>query len=347
MSASARAAPLICYDLQAVSRFFRSAALSIAFQRHTSLEWVTYKDSRVLNAVYTVLFWKEPPGTAEVKTGSRAAIERTTDELHQQFLLLWIEKLHQGGPAAGNEYVNRMAQLREQARGAVNDIFRDAAQINSEVAQQTQDAIVALARIKLAATVGVAVIGGAAGVAFALAAAGGGAAAGVTVLGLQAGASATAFGAAGFGYSVTNSIIKNWEQGPTAKVAAIINQDTGKDTGKYLASEGGGKVAGVVLDKALEQQARSSQIIRSAEGQIRKYSQRLAEQSLSKAQMRKANNIIQRSTQQAATQKATHAGATTLAKGARVAGVAIPVVFAAWDIIDAWSEYQDTMKAVR
>jgi hypothetical protein len=336
-------APLICYDLPTVSRFFRSVALAVAFQRHTSTEWVTYKDSTVLNAVYTVLFWKEPPGAVEVKQSSRQSIERATDELHQQFLFAWIEKLYQGGPSAGNEYVERMARLRENAREAVNDLFRDAARINAEVANQTRDAIVALARIRLAATVGVAVIGGAAGVAFALSAAGGAAAAGgVTVFGLQAGASATTFGVAGFGYSATNSIIKTWEQGPTAKVAAVS-----LDTGKAVASEVGGGAAGGLYLKAMEQQARSGQIISSAEGQIRKYSARLADETLRRGQMRKARNIVGKSTQQIATESANLARAGRTAQAARLGGAGIPVVFAAWDIIDAWGDYQDTMKAVR
>ncbi len=334
-------APLICYDLPTVSRFFRSVALAIAFQKHTSIEWVTYRDSKVLNAVYAVLFWKEPPGTAEVKMASRQSIERTTDELHQQFLFAWIDKLHQGGPTAGNDYVNQMARLRDYARQAVQDVYRDASQINAEVINQTQDAIVALARIKLAATVGVAVIGGAAGVAFALGAAGGAAAGGITVFGLQAGASATTFGLAGFGYSATNSILKTWEQGPQAKIAAVS-----VDTGKYVASEAGGKIAGGVLDKALAQQGRSAQIMSSAEGQIRKYSQKLAEETLRKGQRRKAQNIVHGATQQLARETANFNKAAQTAKLARGVGVGIPVLFAAWDIKDAWGDYQETMQAV-
>jgi hypothetical protein len=332
--------PLICYDLFAVSRFFRSAAVVIALQHHTSVEWVTYRDSTVLNAVYTVLFWKEPPGNAQVKSGRPEAIARTTDEWHLRFLTTWIDKLHQGGPAAGNAYVQHVGQLRAMAHQDLNNLYRDVSQINADVINQTQDAIVTLARIRLTATVGVAVIGGVAGVAFALGAAG--AAGGVTVLGLEAGASATTFGLGGLGYSMTNSIIKSWEQGPQAKVAAVS-----LDGGKYAASETGGKVAERVLEGAAAQQARSSQIIRSAEGQIRKYSQRLAEQGLRKAQVRKAQSIIGQSTAQAARESATLSSAARTAKLARGAGASIPVVFAAWDIIDAWGDYQDTMKTVR
>jgi len=334
--------PVICYDLLAVSRFFRSAAFLIAVQRHTGVEWVTYKDSAVLNAIYTVMFWKEPPGNVQVKEGSREAIQRTTDEQHERFLLTWIDKLHQGGPAAGNAYVTFVAGLRDMVRQDLNNLYREVSQINNDVINHTQEAIVTLARIRLTAAVGVAVIGGVAGVAFALSAAGATAAGGLTILGLEAGASATTFGLAGLGYSTTNSIIKTWEQGPTAKVAAVS-----LDLGKYAASEGSGKVAGVMLDKALEQQARSSQIISSAEGQIRKYSQKLAQESLRKRQIAKATNIVQRSQQQVAQESAKLAKAGTMGRMARGAGAGIPVVFAAWDIMDAWGDYQDTVQAAR
>ncbi len=336
--------PVICYDLETVSRFFRSAAFLIAVQRHTHIEWVTYRDSAVLNAIYAVMFWKEPPGNAQVKEGSREAIQRVTDEQHERFLLAWIEKLHTGGPAAGNAYVNHVAGLRDMVRQDLNNLYREVSKINNDVINQTQDAIVTLARIRLTAAVGVAVIGGVAGVALALGAVGGTAAAGggLTILGLEAGASATTFGLAGLGYSTTNTIIKTWEQGPTAKVAAIS-----VDVGKYAASEVGGKVTGHLADKALAQQARSSQIISSAEGQIRKYSQKLAEEGLRKRQIAKANSIIGQSQRQVASEGAKFAKAGTAAKMARGAGAGIPVVFAAWDIMDAWGDYQDTVKAAR
>lgn len=334
--------PLICYDLPTVSRFFRSVALSMAFQRHTSIEWVPYRDSAVLNAIYTVLFWKEGPGNAEIKQGSGAAIMQTTDELHERFLAAWVDKVFQGGPTAGNTYVNLMAGLRDDARQSVANVFREAQQINAAVINQTQDAIVTLARIKLAATVGVAVIGGAAGVAFALGAAGAGAAGGVTVLGLQAGTSAAGFGLTGLGYSVTNNIIKTWEQGPAAKVAAVS-----VDVGKYAASETGGHLAGQAVERAVTQQGRSAQIIKSAEGQVRKYSEKLAQEGLRRAQARKATNIVQQSQRQIAREGANMAKAGNMAKLARGTGAGIPVLFAAWDIIDAWGDYQDTMKTVR
>jgi len=330
------ATSLICYDLAAVSRFFRSVAMAITLQRYTTIEWVNYRDSQVLNAVYAVLFWKGAPGTAEIQTADSAVVQRATDELHERFLMAWIGRLVSDGPAAANAYVSQMTQLRDSARDSLNELFHDAAQINNEVASQTRDAIVALARIRLAATVGVAVIGAAAGIAFVAAGAG---ATGVTVFGIEAGTGAAQFGATGFGYSAINTVIKTWEQAPEAKIAAVA-----VDTGKYAGNEIGGHVSGHFIGTALAQSQRSAQIIKSAEGQIRKMSARLAQEHLRKAQIRKATSILAASQAQAARETANLAKAGQMAKLATGAAKGIPVVFAAWDILDAIGDYNATVK---
>ncbi len=230
----------VCYDLPTISRFFRSVALSVAFQRHISLRWETYRDSGVLNAVYKVMFWKEPPGNATVDIGSDMAIVAMTDSLHEKYLTGWLNRLHDAGPAAGIAYVQEMVVMREVARGAVQDIFRDASIVNHEVLQETSDAIATLAKIKLGATIGVAVIGGAVGIAYAAAALSGGVAAGgLTMLGISAGAPGLAFGATSFAYSATNSVISTWEDSKSATAVGVLTE-TGKAGG------------GTALDKAGE-----------------------------------------------------------------------------------------------
>ena len=208
--------PVICYDMQAVSRFFRSCALAIAIQHTTRSEWQTYRDSKVLNAVYKVLFWKEPPGLVEVRTGAHADIERRTDELHEKFLLAFIRRLAEQGPASAHRHIEEIAGLRTYAREAVRDVFAQAASINSEVIGTTQRAITDLARIKLGAQVGVAVLGSVAGIAFVSAAASGATAgAGLTILGIEAGTTGTGFAVAGAGHSIT------------AEMAAIVPRTVG------------------------------------------------------------------------------------------------------------------------
>lgn len=332
--------PIICYDFTAVSRFFRSVAVSVALQRNTMLEWTTYRDSSVLNGIYAILFWKGAPGTAEIRTGNSFWIEKETDELHERFLLAWLNKLHEGGPEDANAYVSHMAGVREAAKDAIYDVIRDAAAINSAIAGETRDAIVFLSRVRLAGAVGVAVIGGAAGVAFAAAAVGGGTAVGgLTIFGLEAGASAGAFSAVGVGYSVTGSLIKTWEDGPKAKVAAVS-----MEAGKAGASAAAGTLAQTVFDQALTDQARSKQIISSAEGQIRKHSERLAQENLRVAARAKSSSIVNQSTRQIAGESDNLARAGNAARYAGAAAKGIPVVFAAMDIIGAFSDYRDIMK---
>lgn len=340
----ATAVSVMCYDLPTISRFFRSCALAIATQQTTQLQWKTYRDSAVINAVYSVLFWKEPPGFAEVKTGTRQEIEKKTDELHLQFLTTWVRKICTEGPGVAHHYVTEMTKLKEYARDATQAVFREASSINSAVIGETQQAITNLARIKLGAQVGVAVIGAVAGIAFVGAAAAGGAAAGAgtSILGLQAGTTGLGFAAAGTGHAMAHNLIKTWEQGPSAKVAAIS-----MDAGKAVVSEGGGAIAGGVLERALAGSARSAQIMRSAQGDIAKYSARLAQEGLRKKAAAKATNILAQRTAQVATQQAAQRGFQATAGRAVAGGMFIPVVFSAWDIWDAVGDYRDTMAANR
>lgn len=55
--------PAVCYDLPAISQFFRSVGLAVSFQQHTQQEWVVQRDSSVLNALYSVMFRKKPLGS--------------------------------------------------------------------------------------------------------------------------------------------------------------------------------------------------------------------------------------------------------------------------------------------
>lgn len=332
--------PTICYDLPTVSRFFRSVALAVAMQKYMSLEWKDYKDSTVLNVVYSVMFWKGPPGSVEVNTGSRQQIEAETNRLHAHYLMTWVDKVHGGGPGAGNSYTTQMMNVRESARSAIESTFRDAREINAEIARDTQEAIVALARIRLAATVGVAIIGAGAGIAFVSAAAAGSAGgAGLMIAGVEAGAGGFTFGATGAGFSMTNSLIKTWEGGAGAKVAAIS-----MDSGKYAGGEAAGHVAGHGMTKALSDTSHSQQIIKSAEGQITKYS-KVLEGKVKKKTAAKATNIIANSQAKVVSETARMGKSGQLLKGARALGTAAPVFFAAWDIMDALGDYNDTMAA--
>ena len=315
-----KSVPAICVDLPVVSRFCRSVALAVASQQHTRLEWVEHRDSSVINALYSVMFWMTPPGVAEVKQSSRDKIEQTTDELHQRYLSAWIRKLHERGPLAANGYINDLAKVRDHARDALSSLFQDASQINRMVAGELKSAIINLARIKLGGSVGVAVLG----------------AAGAIVL---APAGALICSGVSLGYSTTTTLAKTWEQGGAAKAVGI-------EFGKAGAGEALGRAAEAGQLRALAGQARAENIIRSCEGEIRKYSQRLAQEGLRKAQIAKAQNIVGRATAQKAGQQQAAISAGRWAKVGGAAKVGVPLVFAAMDIWGAWTDYDETVQSL-
>ncbi|QQS14454.1 MAG: hypothetical protein IPK81_09995 [Rhodospirillales bacterium] len=126
-----------------------------------------------------------------------------------------------------------------------------------------------------------------------------------------------------------------------------INADTVKDTAKYIASEGAGNIAALQAFRALEGVGRSDQILRSLQGEIEKQSAKLAQEGLKRSAARRAGNRLATAQTQAAPRTAEQAG---FRQTARVAGAAmrgIPVVFAAWDILDAITDYNDTVAGAR
>ena len=309
--------PAICYDLAAVSRFFRSVALAVAFQQHTKTEWQVHHDNTVLNVIYAVMFWKSPPGIVEIRQ-PQAKIEKTTDELHQKYLIAWLRKLNEQGPVAANLYVTNMHRLRRDAEQFLAQALRDAGNLNAAVINETSDGIRKLALIRLVGSAGVAVLG----------------AAGAIVL---APAGAVVVSGIGLGYSCITSTIKSWEQGGAAKAVGI-------EIGKAAAGERLGAIVQAREVKALNDQKKAAQVIRSAEGEIRKYSQRLAQEGLRKAQIAKAQNIVGRATAQVGRQTQVASQAARAAGHAGAAMKAIPLVFAAIGIWGAWSDYDETIK---
>jgi len=313
----------ICYDLTTVSRFFRSVALSVSFQQHTQVEWVSYRDSRALNAVYSLLCWKTPPGNVEIIQASRDRIQETADNLYEHYLNVWLRKMFEEGPAAGSAYVTGMEKIRDFARKSLAELFQESNEINAMVSNQLKQSITYLSNVKLAATVGVAVIGT------------------VGSLGLAPGG-AMIYGGVSLGYSSTCSMIKTWEQGAYASVAGISIEVSKAGTSEVL-----GGLAGASQVRAFAKQSRAEQIIRSAEGQIRKASERLAKDGLRRAQKTKALSLLNSSTAQVAAQKKLLGSAGSAAKWAGAAKVGVPVVFAAWDIWEGISDYNDTMNSLK
>lgn len=303
----------------------------IAMQRSIRISWVEYRDSAVLNVAYTILFWKEGPGWVEVNVKSVSELDAEIEQLTDQFVQSFLKKLHEDGFQEASRYASRMHALKLDAKEAIDQAFREAQEINNEVIGKTTGTIENLARIKLGAAVGVAVISGTAGV---LAVAGA-----TSVLGVSAGAGPLVFAAVGLTNSVTHSVIKTWEDGDTAKAVAI-------DFGKAGLSDGAGKAAEIAGEKATANFATKVMARNNAEVAVRRYADILGRRSTTPA------NIAKRTQRLAHAQgalgqaqvSATRAAATnTVARGV---GYALPVVFAAWDILDAVETYNEDLKGL-
>jgi hypothetical protein len=269
--------------------------------------------------VYSVLTWKTPPGNVEIRQ-PKEKIEKLTAELHEKYLLAWVRKVHEQGPTAANKYVADMLKVREDAQGFLSDTYRDAHSINQQVVGETASAIKDLAKIRLGASVGVAALG----------------AAGALVL---APAGALMVTGVSLGYSSGCAIATNWEQGGAAKAVAI-------EVAKAGAAEGVDRGTAKVVAGALATQDKAAQVIRSAQGEIRKYAARLLQEGLRKSQAAKATNIVNRATAQVAQQQSVLKQASQVAKVGRGVKIALPLVFAAVDIWGAWTEYDETIRGL-
>lgn len=310
--------PTIVYDVFAVSHFCRSVALSVSLQQLTQLHYKEISSSNLVTALY-MAWYGEGPST-EIHQASKQRIQNTTDEFHKKFLLGWVNKLAQGGPTAGNQYISDLRRQRDTARQAYETLCQDAAKINRQLAQNAEDLKNSAALVKLGATVGVAVIPViAAAPAFALTKSG---------LGLVTGIN--------LGYSVTASMISNWEQGPGAKAAGISFELT-----KAATSEGSGRAA-EVLAKSYTVAADSLQAaIAQSKATTASLSQQLGQKGLT--QVSRARIVQDMNSTMQATgrmQNAAHAARTSAAHTG-VVKKAIPIVFAA---IDIWAAFKDYKK---
>jgi hypothetical protein len=143
---------VLALDLTATVRLVRSAALAQAMAETTQLTWESYNDSKALNFIYTLLFWKARPGWVEVNTGSQENILRRADELTgASWTGVCLDLAH--GPAAVGHRLRAFERARSLALGSIRETFESARAINNDVLAFTRLSIRDLARIKLASDV--------------------------------------------------------------------------------------------------------------------------------------------------------------------------------------------------
>lgn len=334
----------IAYDYDTIERYFRACAKMIAMQRSLEVKWVPYKDSAVLNAIYTVFWWKEGPGTVETDMKSVAEMEDEIEKLTNNMVQIWLKKIFDHGPMAADDYVRKMGEVRQNAYSSIQSTLREVGQINREIVGDLDNSIKTFAQIKLGATVGVAVIGATAGVLIAggATALAGAAAATGTYGGLGGGG--LAFMGVGLGHNLGMSVAKNYEQGNAASAVAI---DMGKAAAKTAVSEGGGAATQAIEKGAMRNITQQTLAKKNAEVTIKRYSDLLGRKSLTEKSAAKyaRNKAIAQQQAKSSGQAVAKSSATKTA--AQYVGKALPVIFAAWDVYDAVVEYKQDVKGIR
>lgn len=317
-------------DLKALAGFFRSVALSIEIQANTRLQWKEYRESTVLNIAYALMPWKEGPGMAEINQDWRL-ISTNADRRSGEMLGVFLDKLHNGGPMAAAGYVDQMDRLRTYTRRAVQELFADASAINAQVAGQAGQAARNLALIQFGCTVLLA----ATGCYVAL----GASVPTVLMGGMTATQMAAGVGAINLGYNVVGALVKDAASWSSAKTIAIeVSKDrTGALGSPWFLSR----------DTAAAQEIGQQQgVLQKAEQDIARYNEKLGRKLGDARRGRYARNLAR---QQAAAEEAGKriARGEMTRTGARMAMKAIPVVFLAHDLYNAWSDLSDTWQATR
>ena len=232
-------APVLLFSLEKTMKYLRSAAMSRAMAESCNLEWKTYDDSMVINAIYALMPWKEKPGSVEMKMAGKEELGERYGHYLRKYVTNWTTAMFMG-PVAVKTCLDRIDLQRERDRAHIAQVAQDVREINAEVANQLGDSIKVLASIKLASTILVAGISGGAAVAS------------VAYIGtpLYAGLSASAgtLGAINTAYSITGSIVSNWYKSPTAKAVGVTVEGVKAAGGKIGGDVGeaifkGGKAA--------------------------------------------------------------------------------------------------------
>jgi len=320
---------VICFDLVDVLHFLWSVAHAHALQEQTRLVWQPYRDSAVLNAIYFVFsrVGYGAPGIAEVTQNTQridALTDKYFDELIQEFLRKAADESHPS--VLGKWMISRM-ESRDFALQGVQEIFHDAAEINREIVEGTQRGIERLARIHLASTLALTGISCAIGIGWV---------GGLTRLEIFTGlATKTSYGIAG-------AIIKEWNDHSLANAVAV---GAAKDSTKQLLLCGAEKTADKAAEKGVHALTgwalRYLPAIKAANVQVERYSVEVGRKLAS----RKSEVVFRRLAAAKAKSVAVHAGArraiAAVAAAKSATRFGIPLVFAAYDILDAISDYRE------
>jgi hypothetical protein len=312
MAIAPHSASVVVFDLPATLQFLGSVALAEAIQFNTNMQWKDYKDSTVLNVIYAAfLGFKGRPGWVEVEQNWNV-IRQRQQELWLRHVETFLKKLREG-PHSVCLFLERMQEVKNSALQGVQAVFRDAQQINAEIAGETTRAIENLALIKCGATITLAALTG-----------------GLAITGATVAVVVEA-GAVSLGYKVAAHFAKDLQQAKSAQAIAV---DLGKNTGKEVAEDkliqpGAEWTFRWLLTRpGTIAFAQKLGLFGNATGAIEEYSRQLANARTVARQAKLTARIAGKQSGMA----------TALGT---VATRVVPVVFAIKDIVEAVDEYRE------
>lgn len=301
---------VLLLDPQPTLRFLRSVALARAHQQRVKLRWVEDKDG-FMQGLYSIMFWKGRPGWAEVDPGDAREIERLADEYMKGYVEGWVKRCCEG-PKAVKEYLERLEEIRRYNLEAIEDVYRDASELNVEVRREAARGIERLASYKLGADLLV-----------------------KTASLLAPEQSQFAASLIDTGYDFSLILVKSFDETPEASVVAIAEK-----TGEILTDKAGEKADEKGTAKLIEG-LKFSDHVKNLEALIER-NKKWVERGSRKAKKMLAR-ISEKEIEKQAAEKSARS-AFRASRGLKLFGPTMKVLFYAHDVAESLSEYNETVK---
>jgi hypothetical protein len=184
-------------DEDQITSFLESVAHAKVAEHHIKLVWKDYKESTVINIIYSILPLYGKPGSVEVEPGDihkiLAQTQIESQKLQEQFL-----RAASRGAKSVIQFLKAQEEIRRLCLDTIQSLFREASQINEEIQNETRKAIARLSLIKASFSI---ILKGA---------------------GLVPGGGLPAF-VIGTGYDVSLKLITDWEKAQDAKLVGITS----------------------------------------------------------------------------------------------------------------------------
>jgi hypothetical protein len=186
----------VVFDEDQIVSFLESVTHARVAERHIKLVWKEYNESTLLNVIYAIMP-NGKPGIVEVDPGD---IHQILSETHAESRRLQEQFLHTAarGALSAVLFLNGQEQIRRGCLNTIESAYRDARQLNEDMANEARRGVARLALIKAASTITLK----------AAALAGGGVPAFLI----------------GSGYDVSLRLISDWDKAPEAKLVGITSK---------------------------------------------------------------------------------------------------------------------------